>query len=216
MGVPARGSKGFQGVPRGFQVPAQVVAGHHVYVILPHLHAVKPPCGTGTGATHTVCCGSGWHHAEQLLLLQAHAFDAGEGVLAIGGYSAAEQLRAGSNIMRGWLVVLYPSLHQSLRRLISVQVPLIALLFASAHLADAFPAEALLGSILSGALLAADGNLLVPLLAHSLYTVHTVVHVFWVQSGCCNSSSVCECTPAILGCNIVWGLGCHHSCHLVT
>jgi hypothetical protein len=121
-----------------------VVAGHHVYIILPQLHAVKPPCGTGTGATHT-----GWHHAEQLLLLQAHAFDAGVGVLAIGGYSAAEQLRAGSNIMRGLLVVLYPSLHQLLRRLISVQVPLTGLLFVSAHLADAFPAEALLGSILS-------------------------------------------------------------------
>lgn len=50
-----------------------------------------------------------------------------------------------------------------------LQVPLTGLLFASAHPADAFPAEALLGTILSLSLLAADGNLLVPLLAHSLY-----------------------------------------------
>lgn len=50
-----------------------------------------------------------------------------------------------------------------------LQVPLTGLLFASAHPADAFAAEVLLGSILSLSLLAADGNLLVPLLAHSLY-----------------------------------------------
>jgi len=50
-----------------------------------------------------------------------------------------------------------------------MQVPLTGLLFASAHPADAFPAEALLGSILSLSLLAADGNLLVPLLGHALY-----------------------------------------------
>jgi membrane protease YdiL (CAAX protease family) len=46
---------------------------------------------------------------------------------------------------------------------------LTGVLFASAHPADAFPAEVLLGTILSLSLLAADGNLLVPLLAHSLY-----------------------------------------------
>jgi membrane protease YdiL (CAAX protease family) len=48
-------------------------------------------------------------------------------------------------------------------------VPLTGLLFASAHPADAFLPEALLGTILSLSLLAADGNLVVPLLAHSLY-----------------------------------------------
>ncbi len=51
------------------------------------------------------------------------------------------------------------------------QVVLTGLLFASAHPADAFLPEALLGWILSLSLLAADGNLLVPLLAHSLYNV---------------------------------------------
>jgi membrane protease YdiL (CAAX protease family) len=50
-----------------------------------------------------------------------------------------------------------------------LQVLLTGLLFASAHPADSFLPEALLGVILSGALLAADGNLLVPLLAHSMY-----------------------------------------------
>uniref|UniRef100_A0A383VMF1 CAAX prenyl protease 2/Lysostaphin resistance protein A-like domain-containing protein n=1 Tax=Tetradesmus obliquus TaxID=3088 RepID=A0A383VMF1_TETOB len=48
-------------------------------------------------------------------------------------------------------------------------VLLTGLLFASAHPADSFLPEALLGCILSGSLLAADGNLLVPLLAHSMY-----------------------------------------------
>lgn len=48
-------------------------------------------------------------------------------------------------------------------------VLLTGLLFASAHPADSFLPEALLGVILSGSLLAADGNLLVPLLAHSMY-----------------------------------------------
>lgn len=126
-----------------------MVALHHVHIILPNLHAVKPPCGTG--ASHGVLSAVGLDATmpSNFCSCQAHAFDASVGVLAIGGYSAAEQLRAGSNIMRGWLVVLYPSLHQLLRRLISVQVPLTGLLFASAHLADAFPAEALLGSILS-------------------------------------------------------------------
>jgi membrane protease YdiL (CAAX protease family) len=50
-----------------------------------------------------------------------------------------------------------------------MQVLLTGLLFASAHPADSFIPEALLGVILSGALLAADGSLLVPMLAHSMY-----------------------------------------------
>lgn len=64
-----------------------------------------------------------------------------------------------SVMLTGWTVA----------NVVALQVPLTGLLFASAHPADAFPAEALLGSILSLSLLAADGNLLVPLLAHSLY-----------------------------------------------
>jgi membrane protease YdiL (CAAX protease family) len=51
----------------------------------------------------------------------------------------------------------------------AAQVALSGLLFASAHPADAFAAEALLGTIFSLSLVAADGNLLVPLLAHALY-----------------------------------------------
>jgi len=48
-------------------------------------------------------------------------------------------------------------------------VLLTGLFFASAHPSDAFFPEALLGIILSVALLAGDGNLIVPLLAHFLY-----------------------------------------------
>lgn len=50
-----------------------------------------------------------------------------------------------------------------------IAVLLSGLLFASAHPADAFPAEALLGTVLSLSLIAADGNLVVPLLAHVMY-----------------------------------------------
>lgn len=52
---------------------------------------------------------------------------------------------------------------------VCMQVPITGLLFASVHPAESFYAEALLGTILSLSLLAADGNLLVPLMAHSLY-----------------------------------------------
>jgi membrane protease YdiL (CAAX protease family) len=64
--------------------------------------------------------------------------------------------------------------------LLFLQVPVTGLLFASAHPADAFPAEALLGSILSVSLLAADGNLFVPLLAHSLYNMCVLCAEFFL------------------------------------
>lgn len=54
------------------------------------------------------------------------------------------------------------------------QVVVTGVLFASAHPADAFLPELLLGCVFGGALLAAGGNLLVPLLAHALYNAGVV------------------------------------------
>eukprot|EP00775_Hariotina_reticulata_P005170 gene5170-5408_t len=59
----------------------------------------------------------------------------------------------------------------------AVAVLLTGLLFASAHSSEAFLPEALLGVILSAALLAGDGNILVPLLAHCLYNSFVLVSV---------------------------------------
>ncbi len=57
----------------------------------------------------------------------------------------------------------------------AAQVLASALLFAAAHPASALLPEALLGGVLGAALLAADGNLLVPTLAHALYNASVLL-----------------------------------------
>lgn len=98
-----------------------------------------------------------WRH-----LAGMHADKASVAALVLGAVVLAPLTE--EFFFRGFVL---PSLTKWVNPLVAV--PLTGLLFASAHPADAFPAEALLGSILSLSLLAADGNLLVPLLAHSLY-----------------------------------------------
>lgn len=98
-----------------------------------------------------------WRHLAGL-----HADKTGVAALVLGAVVLAPLTE--EFYFRGFVL---PSLTKWMNPLLAV--PLTGLLFASAHPADAFPAEALLGSILSLSLLAADGNLLVPLLGHALY-----------------------------------------------
>ncbi|KAF8062934.1 hypothetical protein HT031_003773 [Scenedesmus sp. PABB004] len=98
-----------------------------------------------------------WRHLAGL-----RAGDAGTAAVVLGALLLAPTLE--EVFFRGYVL---PSLttwtHPAAATVLS------ALFFASAHPSDAFAAELLLGCVFGAALLAGDGNLAVPLLAHSLY-----------------------------------------------